>query len=188
MARMIDDLFDLARARLGGGIPVVKERTDFGALVDRVVQEHRAARPERTITLQRDEALEGDWDPHRLAQVASNLIGNALSHGSKNGEVAVHVRAAGNHAVELVVINDGRIAPERLETIFDPFNGGQRRDTASGLGLGLYIVRQITSAHDGTVDVHPLPDDRIAFQVTIPRSEPARSRSGAPRSAKDQNV
>ncbi|MEP6938849.1 MAG: hybrid sensor histidine kinase/response regulator [Rudaea sp.] len=173
MTRMIDDLFDLSRSRLGGGIPIVRELTDLGGLVERVVQEHRAAQPDRQITLRREDPLSGHWDPNRLAQVVSNLIGNALVHGSEDGDVGVEVRAADDSSVELIVTNEGEITAEQRERIFDPFKGTQRRDTSSGLGLGLYIVEQITKAHGGRIDVRASEDGHVAFHVTIPRTLPA---------------
>lgn len=171
MARMIDDLFDLSRSRLGGGIPIAREDTDFGALVERVVQEHRAAQPERRIELRQNGALVGDWDPNRLAQVVSNLIGNALVHGNSDGAVEVEVRAVDSAEVELIVTNEGEISAEQREHIFDPFKGA-RRDISNGLGLGLYIVEQITKAHGGRIDVRSSAEGRVAFHVTIPRNEP----------------
>ena len=89
MTRMIDDMLDFARARLAGGIPLKMSRTDLAEPVQRVVREYEIAFPERRIELQQQGDLAGDWDGDRLAQVASNLIGNALQHGAADGPVQV---------------------------------------------------------------------------------------------------
>lgn len=171
MSRMIDDVLDLARARLAGGFPLKLESMDIGALVDRVVREHQAAFPKRRIEMQRQGDLVGELDADRFAQVTSNLIGNALQHGRPEQSILVTLDGADARQVVLSVENDGRIAPEILPHIFDPFRGGaQRPGNEQGLGLGLYIVQQIVQSHQGRVDVQSDDADRTAFRVTIPRS------------------
>jgi len=168
MGRMIDDMLDLARARLAGGIPLKREPTDLGALIQRVVQEHLVAFPERRIDLIVDGDLSGEWDADRLAQVASNLVGNALKHGESGSTVDVQVRAAVD-SVSLSVSNRGTIPPDVLPFIFDPFRGADlssgRRD---GLGLGLYIVRQVVQSHHGRIEVRS-EDGMTSFALTLPR-------------------
>jgi len=170
MSRMIEDMLDLARARVGGGIQVKREPCDLAALVEPVIRENQAAHPERRIETEFSGTFEGAWDAERIAQVASNLVGNALKHGDAEGIVTVELdgRAAGT--VRLSVINSGTIAPELVGHLFDPFRSGQqtsgRRD---GLGLGLYIVCQIVKAHDGRVDVDSNRDNKTVFRVVMPR-------------------
>jgi two-component system sensor histidine kinase/response regulator len=170
MARLIEDMLDLARARLGGGIVVKREPTDFKMLVDKVLREHQTAVPERPIESNFTGDLQGEWDPERIAQVASNLIGNAIKHGKP--EVPVIVRLEGTRdCITLMVKNGGTIAPETLRHLFDPFRGSQREGGRSeGLGLGLYIVSQIVQAHDGKVDVATGQSDETTFVVTLPRA------------------
>jgi signal transduction histidine kinase len=93
MTRLIEDMLDLSRARLAGGIPLKKEHADPGLLVQRIVQEAQAAAPDRRIEVLQEGTLAGEWDADRLSQAASNLIGNALQHG-KDG-MAVEVRLDG---------------------------------------------------------------------------------------------
>ena len=168
MSRMIEDLLDVARARLAGGITLRCGRTDLGALVQRVVQEHQAAHPQRHIGFSQAGDLHGEWDPDRLAQVATNLIGNALQHGEADQPVEVGLDGSDADEVCFSVANAGRIPAELLPSIFDPFRGAQRdagRD--QGLGLGLYIVRQIVVAHRGGIDV--ASNGETVFTVRIPR-------------------
>jgi two-component system sensor histidine kinase/response regulator len=173
MARMIEDMLDLARARLGGGILVKREAMDFKALVERVLREHQAAAPDRPIEACYSGTFDGHWDSERVAQVASNLIGNALKHGSATAPVEVRLDGTQADCVVLVVKNPGTIPPAILPHLFDPFRGGQREPgRGEGLGLGLYIVSQIVQAHDGVVDVETGNGDETAFQVRLPRSSP----------------
>src|SRR3984957_20189198 len=91
MARMIEDMLDLARARLGGGILVKREAADFKALVERGLREHQAAAPDRSVEASYEGSFSGHWDTERIAQVASNLIGNALKHGTQGAPVRVRL-------------------------------------------------------------------------------------------------
>jgi two-component system, sensor histidine kinase and response regulator len=171
MARMIEDMLDLARARLGGGILVKREAADFRALVERSLREHQAAAPERPIEASYAGNFAGFWDPERIAQVASNLIGNALKHGTPDEPIQVRLDGSDRDHVSLVVKNGGTIPPDILPHLFDPFRGGQRQSgRGDGLGLGLYIVSQIVQAHDGRVDVTTGEGGETAFQVRLPRS------------------
>jgi signal transduction histidine kinase len=171
MARMIEDMLDLARARLGGGIIVKREPVDFRALVERSLREHQTAAPERQIEASWVGKFAGFWDPARITQVASNLIGNAIKHGTQERAIQVRLDGSERSHVTLVVRNGGTIPPEILPHLFDPFRGGQRHSgRGDGLGLGLYIVSQIVQAHDGRVEVKT-GDGETAFYVQLPRAE-----------------
>ncbi|WP_084197159.1 hybrid sensor histidine kinase/response regulator [Solimonas soli] len=173
MARMIDDLLDVVRARLAGGIAIRREAADLGVLVRRVVHEHRAAHPQRRITITEDGDLGGEWDADRLAQVASNLIGNALKHGDAAGAVEIHLDGRAPGAATFSVRNGGRIPPELLPMLFDPFRGrSQNEGRRDGLGLGLYIVKQIVDAHGGEVEVESA-GAQTCFVVRLPRGAAA---------------
>jgi signal transduction histidine kinase len=170
MSRMIEDMLDMARARLAGGIPLKREPADLGVLIDRVVSEIQAAYPEGRIEVQRAGDLNGNWDGERLAQVASNLLGNALQHGDEGAAVKVKVDGTRSEAVLITAENSGTIPPDLLPQLFDPFRGAQRQaGRTEGLGLGLYIVQQIVVAHGGSVDVESGDGNRTTFAVRIPR-------------------
>lgn len=169
MSRMIDDMLDLTRARLGGGIPLRLQETQFGQLVQRVIQEHQVSFPEGRFDMKQHGDLAGNWDADRLAQMASNLVGNALEHGEKQDAIEVTLNGTRPDFVTLTVTNTGVIPGEILPHLFDPFRGSQRHlGRRDGLGLGLYIVQQIVLAHRGRVDVLTDPK-RTTFLVEIPR-------------------
>jgi signal transduction histidine kinase len=168
-ARIVEDMLDMARARLAGGIPLKREPADLGALIDRVVSEIQVAHPDRRIEVKQAGNLGGSCDAERLAQVASNLLGNALQHGEPQGLVRVTVDGRRPEEVVLKVENTGTIPSDLLPQLFDPFRGAQRQTGRSeGLGLGLYIVQQIVIAHGGSVDVES-GERTTMFVVRIPR-------------------
>jgi signal transduction histidine kinase len=176
MQRMIDDLFDLARARLGTGIPIVRAPADMHKIVERVIGEIETAHPERKITCKLTHDATGEWDADRLAQVVSNLAGNAIRHGAEGVPIEVVLESDPAHVV-LTVSNGGAIPPDVVPVIFDPFRSSDtRRARAEGLGLGLFIVNQIVLAHGGTVGVES--DGRTTFRVTLPRHAPPDSQNG----------
>jgi signal transduction histidine kinase len=169
MSAMIEDLLDVARARLGGGISIARDDADLGAIVLKAAQEQQTAHPERLIHVEASSNLAGRWDANRLAQVASNLLGNAVRHGRAEGTIEVHVTSPSPQEVEFSVSNPGEIPPAVLSHIFDPFRGGERpAGRSEGLGLGLYIVREIVHAHQGRIDVSSA-DGATTFTVRLPR-------------------
>jgi signal transduction histidine kinase len=170
MSRLIEDMLDLARARVGGGIAVKLQQGEFDALIGPVVREHQAASPDRCIEVIRHGVLSGQWDADRIAQVASNLIGNAIKHGDPHSPVKVRLDGTHRDSVIFSVENEGVIPAERHAGLFDPFKDGQQRAGRNeGLGLGLYIVQQIVTAHAGSIDVRSEQEQRTIFRVELPR-------------------
>lgn len=181
MSRLVDDMLDLARARLAGGIPVRLDDTDLSVVVERVIEECRIAEPDRRVELTTAEDTRGEWDEQRLGQLASNLVTNALHHGDAGGVVRVRVDGSAATRVVLEVMNDGEIPADRATSLFGPFTQGPREhDRGAGLGLGLYIVQQIALAHRGRVDVQS-GEGATRFIVTLPRSSgmPTETATGA---------
>jgi two-component system sensor histidine kinase/response regulator len=170
MERIIDDLLDLSRARLGGGIPIEPYAVDLGPVTRKVVSELLTTHPTRTVNLRADGDTCGHWDGARLEQVVSNLVGNALRHGLPSASVDVAIDGRSREMVELSVHNDGHIPPEVAPRLFQPFQRGpERRAGAEGLGLGLYIVQQIAGSHGGAVTVDSTLRHGTTFRVIIPR-------------------
>jgi signal transduction histidine kinase len=169
MLHIIDELFDLSRARLGGGIPIERTPLDLATLTRKTVAEFEATNPSRQIDVVTQGNLLGEWDGGRLGQVLSNLIGNALRHGTVT--VPITVQLTGSPAEVLVSVhNGGHIPPDLMPRLFDPFQSGVgKRTRAEGLGLGLYIVQQIVEAHGGGVDVRSTPEAGTTFELHLPR-------------------
>lgn len=181
MARMIDDLLDFTRASVGGGLPVRRRPTDLCELAHDTVAEFELTHPGRVRLACARGLHAGEWDRDRLAQVVSNLVGNALTHGDEASPVTVSVRAEPPDVV-LSVHNEGPPIPaELLPRIFDPFkragpDGGGRR----GLGLGLYIVQQIVLAHGGSICAESSEAGGTTFSVRLPRVLPREDTAPAP--------
>ncbi|MBB5206499.1 hybrid sensor histidine kinase/response regulator [Chiayiivirga flava] len=170
MKRMIADLLDVARARVGGGLAVQPRREDLRALAERIAAEQRLLYPTRTLELACVGDLEGEWDPDRLAQMFTNLAGNALDHGGDQVPVRIRVDGTSPDEVRIVFANAGAIPADVLEHLFDPFHGAQRpRGRDDGLGLGLYIAERIVHAHRGRIAVQSNATDGTAIEVLLPR-------------------
>ena len=173
MNEMIGTLLDFTRLRFHGSLPVAAEEIDLDELVRAIVAELQAAHVRRAIELCASGNLRGRWDPGRIAQLLSNLAANALSHGAL--ESPVRVSLAGEcEAVLLSVSNRGPMIPaELVDRLFEPFQQGTdgSGNGRRGLGLGLFIVREIVRAHGGTIDVRSCAD-LTTFAVTLPRTAP----------------
>jgi signal transduction histidine kinase len=168
MAGLIDNVMDLTRARLGGGLQLNRrEHRDLALVLEQVVDELRTANPDRMIETRLALDATISCDAPRVAQVLSNLVGNALSHGAADRPVVVTTFTDGA-AFELSVRNEGEpIAPALLARLFQPFFRGTYRAGHEGLGLGLYIAHEIVTAHGGTLDVASTADE-TRFTVRLP--------------------
>jgi signal transduction histidine kinase len=177
MARMIADLLDLTRTRLGGVIPLTPVHTDLQRVCEEVVLEVQAGHPDAVVHFESRGDVTGTWDADRLAQVVSNLVGNAIEHGSKT-PVTMIGSAAGDR-VTLTVHNDGDpIPPQAQANIFEPLARGNSEGTYN-LGLGLFIARAIVVAHGGEIGLNSTAESGTTFDVTLPRHHEVRSESTA---------
>jgi len=168
MSRMITQLLDLTRARLGGGLPIEPQPTDLSEVCRDVIEEFEA-----TIVLKVEGDVTGIWDRDRLAEVLSNLAGNAIEYAAPGTVVMVKAYADGAEVVVEVTNHGNPIPAEELLFIFEPFRRAKQHEkSASGnLGLGLYIAKQIVASHGGTLDAHSA-DGRTIFAVRLPRCPP----------------
>jgi signal transduction histidine kinase len=167
MAGLIDNVLDLARGQLGGGIALRRKAADLAPALIQVVAELRSAQPERAIDV--DIALDRPiaCDRGRIAQLFSNLLANALSHGAQGRPVAVRAAIDGD-VLMLAVANQGNPIPaDTRERLFQPFFRAPGRPDREGLGLGLYIASEIARAHDGRIDVSST-DEETRFTFTMP--------------------
>jgi PAS domain S-box-containing protein len=170
MSNMVGQLLDLTRSRLAGGIAVERKPIDLDTIVADVIDELRRVSPGRDIHWEKGSGEQAFVDPDRLAQVVSNLVGNALLHGDRSRPITVGLSASSSF-IAFVVHNDGPPIPDHLlPVIFDPFRRTTVRDERSqGLGLGLFITRQIVLAHGGRIDVTSKAEAGTTFRVTLPR-------------------
>jgi PAS domain S-box-containing protein len=182
MNEMVTQLLDLTRAKLGAGIPLERQAVDLSRLVADAVEELRLSHPRRAIHFEGAADMLGKWDPGRLTQAISNLIGNALQHGDPARAIGIKLSTL-DDTVVLDVQNFGApIPPEVLPFIFDPYRqGGAPKGRAQGLGLGLFIARQIALAHAGRIDVRSNAQEGTIFTMTLPRLAPERATPGEER-------
>jgi two-component system sensor histidine kinase/response regulator len=175
MARMIEDLLDLTRARLAEGIPIARTSIDLGAVIGRVAQEHQVSHPQRRITVTSEGTVTGHWDGDRLGQVTSNLIGNALQYGEDEQPILIRINGSQPDVLLFSVTNAGTIPADLLPRIFEPFSGGgDQARPRNGLGLGLYIAQQIVLSHRGRIHVESA-SGQTTFLVSVPRSLPPQA-------------
>jgi len=169
MGALVENMLDLARGRLGGGIQL-QSSTDEALhdIVAQVVDELRSAHPERQIIAELSDVGQLSYDRTRIEQMVSNLLGNALTHGAEDMPVRVIVRVVDNQ-LELAVQNGGEPIPSHLlDNLFKPFFRAQVRPSQQGLGLGLYIASQIAKAHGGTLTVTSDSEQtRFVFQMPV---------------------
>jgi signal transduction histidine kinase len=166
MHGMIALLIDFTRVGLGLGLPLHRRTADLGEVVRQAVDELEVRYPHR-LAVESVGDSEGDWDVERLLEVVSNLTTNALDHGAPGGPVALVVDGTDADYVELRVHNEGTIARRQLSSIFDAFHRGTALE--DGLGLGLFIAKQIAVAHGGDIQVESSKTSGTQFSVRLPR-------------------
>ncbi|MET0649459.1 MAG: GAF domain-containing sensor histidine kinase [Pyrinomonadaceae bacterium] len=167
MNGLIENVLDFARARLGAGLSLNRVAdADLGPTLEQVIAEARAVWPDREVRSEIDLSGPVNCDGARIAQMFSNLLANALTHGDPQGPVRVRARG-GEDGFELSVSNLGEpIPPETISRLFQPYTRASDRPGQQGLGLGLYIASQIARAHGGTLEVESTPDEtRFTFRM-----------------------
>lgn len=175
MQALLDDLMDYNRTRLGLGIRVVPSDVDLAAVVTDELNQLRTAHPRRRIDLTVTGDCRGRWDGLKVQQALRNLVGNAVRYGTPDTPVRVVLRGE-EAGVRLEVTNSGPpIDPSTMGEIFDPLRRNVARgddEERGGLGLGLFIVREIVRAHGGEVKVH-CDGGETTFAVRLPRGADA---------------
>jgi signal transduction histidine kinase len=169
MSHLIDDLMDLARARLGSGLGVhLVTISDLGSALQRAVEELAVAYPERQLHVDINIATPITGDKNRLQQLLSNLVANALTHGSSHRPVQVRAAILDEHLV-IEVLNYGEpIAEKDLPQVLMPYWRPVTSSPGGGLGLGLYICSQIVKGHKGELSVTSSRESGTLFRVIIP--------------------
>lgn len=174
MNKMLDNLLNFTQSRIGGGLKISSSYVDLAQVSKDVVEEFHLSAPNHVINNNIEGNCSGDWDSGRLSQVYQNLISNALQYGSPQEPIVVLTKDCGDHVV-VTVQNNGPLIPEANQhKIFDLMHRSQPIEVAhSGgrnLGLGLYIVREIVTAHQGSVSVSSSETQGTIFKVELPKN------------------
>ncbi len=167
MTRLIDQLLDFTRIRTGHGLAIAPTAMNLAELARQMVEETEAAH-ECRITLDCAGDTAGTWDKDRLAQVLANLLANAALHGKRADAIAMRVDGSTPTRIAISISNEGEVPDAILHKIFDPFQGSHTSGR-HGLGLGLFITREIVHAHGGAIRVASTAG-RTAFEVELPRT------------------
>jgi signal transduction histidine kinase len=174
MTRLINDLLDYSRARLGKGLPVHPAPGNLDVICREALDAIRAATPERNLVYRREGDGRGAYDAERLVQALVNLLTNAVRYGTPETDVTLSWRGDAHRKVIAVHNAGDPIPPHLLGQIFEPFKRGDLAgNTWGGVGLGLYIVKQIVAAHGGGVTVRSTAGEGTVFEVTLPAAPPA---------------
>ncbi|HET9599635.1 MAG TPA: GAF domain-containing sensor histidine kinase [Anaeromyxobacteraceae bacterium] len=176
MARLMTQLLEFAQARHALGISLRCEPADLAEVARHAIDEIEAAYPDRAVALDAEGDLRGEWDPVRLGEVLSNLVLNALQHGGLE-PVTVRLRGSGGDVTAEVHNRGSPIPGALLPHLFDPFRRGVAGPPSAhrGVGLGLFVSREIVRAHGGIVAVTSTAADGTTFAVTLPRRRAARA-------------
>lgn len=172
MNQMVQDLLEFTRTRLGDRIPLERAEMDMRGLLDDVVAEVAASYPRCDVRIDASGDLHGTWDRARLAQALTNLVGNAVQHGTTTSPILVSARGSAGD-VAIAVHNEGPAIPrDELASIFEAMThgGGDQKRDRRHMGLGLFIVDQIVTAHGGTVGVESSDSEGTTFTVRLPRT------------------
>ena len=177
LAMMVSDLLELVRSRLGKSLPIEPASMDLAEVAQEAIARACAGQPECDPILTITGDTHGAWDPRRLDQMLQNLIGNALQHGSNKREVTLTL-SGDARSVRLTVHNHGLPIPvDAIPTLFDPLvrsASEELGEPTTSLGLGLFIVKQVVDAHQGTIEISSNEADGTTFTVVLPRKVQTR--------------
>lgn len=166
--RMVDEVVDFARSRLGEPLTLTPATFDMAEVCHEAIGEARALPAPREIRLDVSGNVSGTWDRERARQALMNLIANATQ--SSQGAIRIRVNENPDRTVVVSVTNRGTVAPETLTRIFDPFARAMLDPSRiRGLGLGLYMVEQIARAHGGSVRATSTATEGTTFSIEWPR-------------------
>ena len=170
MVKMVEQLLDVARIRAEGLVLELKT-ADYAALCRNIADELESANAAPRVRIDACGDVVGQVDVDRFSQVISNLIGNALQHGSANSPIWLTIDGNAEDSLKVEVKNDGAISTDQIPSLFDSFSAGEAsRRSRQGLGLGLYIVKQFVVAHGGDVTVRSSEAGETVFSLSMPRT------------------
>ncbi|MBN0980798.1 HAMP domain-containing histidine kinase [Pseudomonas hygromyciniae] len=172
MGAMVRDLLEFVRSRLGNSLPIDPKPMNLADAAQAAIDEACAGRPDCQAHLHVQNDTQGQWDRGRIDQMLQNLIGNALQHGLNSQAVTLTLKGTPD-SVELSVHNYGTPIPQAaLGTVFDPLVRSATEElgnTSTSLGLGLFIVKEVVDAHQGTIEVTSSEAAGTTFTVVLPR-------------------
>ncbi|NKM57685.1 PAS domain-containing protein [Rhizobium anhuiense] len=167
MSGLIDNVLDFARGQLGGGITLKRQVEDLEPILRQVIDELRSSHPDRAIEVSIEFDGPINCDSGRIGQLVSNLLGNALTHGTPDEPVRFSA-ATDEQRLELWIANGGApISSDAMTGLFQPFFKGEAGTSQRGLGLGLHIASEIARAHGGTIMVSS-DDEETRFTFVMP--------------------
>jgi signal transduction histidine kinase len=181
MSSMVNDLLEYSRTQLSGEIPIAPRPTEMGHICDSSIHDAAAAHPDCTFEKEASGDLSGSFDEVRMQQVITNLLNNAAQYRGKEHPVTIFARGDQDEVV-VQVKNRGPVIPsEFLQAIFDPLvqlSVGEQQEgrPSTSLGLGLFIAREITTAHGGTIEAESSVASGTIFTLRFPRTQ-ARARA-----------
>jgi signal transduction histidine kinase len=180
MERVISQALDAASIRSGRALRLEREDVDLSEVSRQVMEDvGPACAVAPQLHLKGD--TRGTWDRDRLSRAISTLVLNGCSHGLKGAPVQILIDGSGSAVVRFEVRNQGVIPPDELAVLFEPrlhSEGADKRPGSSGLGLGLFILREVVHAHGGTIEVTSEDGPGTRFSVELPRANPGALRRG----------
>lgn len=181
MDAIVRDLLDFSTTHLGDGIPIDPRTVDLLEICRNTMDEAKTFHPDRQFELTADGHFVGAWDGQRMGQAFSNLISNAIQHSTPSSAIRVSMVGLADEVIYQVQNQAELLSATTLRTLFDPIKRFAIRPASErvgarmqNLGLGLYVVKEIVSAHDGTIAVTSSVDDGVTFTVHLPRQTPHR--------------
>lgn len=174
MNKLIIDLLDYTRTQFNENLPTFLAAANMAKICEDIIYELKTSNPDREFIVSKQGSLDGIWDKERIAQVFSNLLGNAVQHGSRTSPIKVELNGLSDF-IEVSITNQGPVIPEsEIATIFEPLSRYENTESNShihknSLGLGLYITREILLAHKGFIRVTSSEAQGTTFYLTIPR-------------------
>lgn len=174
MSKLISDLIDFTRTHLGPGIPIHVRQGDLVTVCEEVANELRTSQPEMQIDFHAPDRVEAVFDGARIAQMLSNLVGNAIQYGNRTLPITIRLQASDDDVVVTVNNHGAPIDADKLARVFDPLvriaaDAGAEVSERTSLGIGLFISREIVHAHAGRIDVASSAHEGTTFTVTMPR-------------------
>ncbi|MYM80574.1 sensor histidine kinase [Duganella sp. FT50W] len=181
MDAIVRDLLDFSTTHLGDGIPIDPSTVDLLEICQHTIDEAKTFHPDRQFELKSEGDLNGAWDGQRMGQAFSNLISNAIQHSTPESTIKVVIFGLNDEVVYEVKNAAEVFSPTKLRTLFDPIKRFAIRPASErvgarmqNLGLGLYVVKEIVSAHDGKISVTSNADEGVTFTIRLPRQTPHR--------------